>query len=163
LRHYEIVAVIHPDQSDQVPEMIDRYKTMVADSGGQVHRVEDWGRLQLAYPLMKKLYKAHYFLLNVECESRVIFALEESFKFNDAVLRTLVTKRKRKETGDSVMMVSLNAKKERERNDKSERGEKPDRGERADRGDRPDSAGKAQSAERGEPSENKDQAQQAEA
>ncbi len=112
MQHYEIVAVIHPDQSDQVSEMTERYKSIVIENGGQVHRIENWGRMPLAYPLQKKLYKAHYVLMNLECDTSSLAKLEESFKFNDAILRTLVLKRKRKETGDSVMKSSLQAKHE---------------------------------------------------
>jgi small subunit ribosomal protein S6 len=121
LRHYEIVAIIHPDQSDQVPEMIDRYKSIVTESGGQVHRVEDWGRLQLAYRLMRKLYKAHYFLMNIECTSEALVQLEEAFKFNDAVLRTLVVRRSKKITSDSPMMTNANVQGKRDSSDKKEK------------------------------------------
>lgn len=89
MRHYEIVVMVHPDQSDQVPAMIERYKTMVESDGGKVHRMEDWGRRQLAYPVAK-LHKAHYVLLNVECTDAVLKELESAFRFNDAVIRKLV-------------------------------------------------------------------------
>lgn len=98
MRHYEIVVMVHPDQSDQVPAMTDRYKAMVEGDGGKVHRLEDWGRRQLAYPIAK-LHKAHYVLLNVECSDKVLVELESAFKFNDAVIRKLVV---RKDAAESI-------------------------------------------------------------
>jgi len=89
MRHYEIVFLVHPDQSEQVPAMLERYKTMITTGGGQVHRVEDWGRRQLAYPL-QKIHKAHYVLLNVECDAKTLNELAGAFRFSDAVLRHLV-------------------------------------------------------------------------
>ena len=91
MRHYEIVFIVHPDQSEQVPGMIERYKALVTESGGIFHRLEDWGRRQLAYSI-NKLHKAHYVLMNIECEPRVIEEIETAFKFNDAVLRHLTSK-----------------------------------------------------------------------
>ncbi|MDQ8039113.1 MAG: 30S ribosomal protein S6 [Rickettsiella sp.] len=92
MRHYEIVLLIHPDQSDQVPAMLKRYTDLVTNSRGQVHRQEDWGRRQLAYPI-DKLLKAHYILLNVECDKETLTELTGNFRFNDAVLRQLIIKR----------------------------------------------------------------------
>ncbi len=92
MRHYEIVFLVHPDQSEQVPAMIDRYKATVESSGGKVHRLEDWGRRQLAYPI-NKIHKAHYVLLNVECDQAVRDEIETAFRFNDAVIRSLILKR----------------------------------------------------------------------
>ena len=89
MRHYEIVFMVHPDQSEQVPRMIERYTGSVKEAGGQVHRLEDWGRRQLAYPI-NKLHKAHYVLMNVEAPQQVIDELETTFRYNDAVLRSLV-------------------------------------------------------------------------
>jgi small subunit ribosomal protein S6 len=89
MRHYEIVFLVHPDQSEQVPAMLERYKGMIAAGGGAVHRVEDWGRRQLAYPLAK-IHKAHYVLLNIECDAKTLNELSGSFRFSDAVLRHLV-------------------------------------------------------------------------
>lgn len=89
MRHYEIVIMVHPDQSEQVPAMIERYRGMVEADGGKVHRYEDWGRRQLAYPI-NNLHKAHYLLLNIECSQEVLVELESAFKFNDAVIRKLV-------------------------------------------------------------------------
>lgn len=89
MRHYEVVFLVHPDQSDQVPAMIERYTSIVKESGGQVHRLEDWGRRQLAYPI-NKIHKAHYVLMNVECNTEALNELNYSFRFNDAVIRNLV-------------------------------------------------------------------------
>ena len=89
MRHYEIVVMVHPDQSEQVPAMIERYKNMVTSDGGKVHRLEDWGRRQLAYPILN-LHKTHYVLMNVECSDAVLKELESAFRFNDAVIRKLV-------------------------------------------------------------------------
>ncbi|MGC2462053.1 MAG: 30S ribosomal protein S6 [Steroidobacteraceae bacterium] len=90
MRHYEIVFLVHPDQSEQVPAMIDRYKGMIAAGNGKVHRLEDWGRRQLAYPI-SKVHKAHYVLLNIECDQKTLTELIGAFRFSDAVLRHLVT------------------------------------------------------------------------
>jgi len=110
MRHYEIVLIIHPDQSEQVPAMIERYKGMVtadkAGKAGVVHRVEDWGRRQLAYQI-QKLSKAHYICMNVECDQTTLEELEHAFKFNDAVLRHLTVKMKKAETGASPMMKEV--------------------------------------------------------
>ncbi len=91
MRHYEIVFLVHPDQSEQVPAMIDRYKAMVETNGGTVHRLEDWGRRQLAYSI-NKIHKAHYVLMNVECDENVRAEIETAFRFNDAVIRNLIMK-----------------------------------------------------------------------
>jgi small subunit ribosomal protein S6 len=103
MRHYEIVFIVHPDQSDQVPAMIERYKTLVTASNGAIHRLEDWGRRQLAYPI-QKVHKAHYVLMNIECDNNTLSELENAFKFNDAVLRHLTVKMDRAETTPSPMM-----------------------------------------------------------
>src|SRR5438132_1031889 len=89
MRHYEIVFIVHPDQSEQVPAMVERYRTMVSSQGGRIHRLEDWGRRQLAYPI-SKVHKAHYVLMNIECGNATLTELEHAFKFNDAVLRHLI-------------------------------------------------------------------------
>jgi small subunit ribosomal protein S6 len=91
MRHYEIVFLVHPDQSEQVTAMIDRYKTMIEAKGGKIHRVEDWGRRQLAYPI-NKIYKAHYAMMNIECDQDMRDELETAFRFNDAVIRNLIVK-----------------------------------------------------------------------
>jgi small subunit ribosomal protein S6 len=103
MRHYEIVLLIHPDQSEQVPAMLERYKGLVTAAGGKVHRVEDWGRRQLAY-MIQKLAKAHYLCLNIECSAETLTELETGFRFNDAVLRHLTVAMDKAETNPSVMM-----------------------------------------------------------
>ena len=103
MRHYEIVFMVHPDQSEQVPGMLDRYSNIVKQGGGQVHRCEDWGRRQLAYPI-NKIHKAHYALLNVECDSVTLEEISTGFKFNDAVLRNLMMRRKSADTEESPLM-----------------------------------------------------------
>lgn len=103
MRHYEIVLLVHPDQSEQVPAMLERYKGLVTASGGQVHRVEDWGRFQLAY-LINKLAKAHYLCLNIECSKETLAEIETGFRFNDAILRHMTVRRDKAETGSSSMM-----------------------------------------------------------
>lgn len=100
MRHYEIVFMVHPDQSDQVPGMIERYGALIEKSNGVVHRIEDWGRRQLAYQV-SKIHKAHYVLMNIEVERETLEELESAFRFNDAVLRNLVIKRRGPETGNS--------------------------------------------------------------
>lgn len=103
MRHYEIVFIVHPDQSEQVPAMIERYKSMVESQQGSMHRVEDWGRLQLAYPI-QKVAKAHYVLMNIECTPKTLEELEHAFRFNDAVLRHLVVGMRKAETAPSPML-----------------------------------------------------------
>jgi len=109
MRHYEIVFIVHPDQSEQVPAMIERYKTMLVNAGGAIHRLEDWGRRQLAYPI-QKLHKAHYVLMNIECSTETLAELEHAFKFNDAVLRHLTIKMNHAVTEASPMMKDEKAK-----------------------------------------------------
>ena len=106
MRHYEIVFIVHPDQSEQVPAMIDRYKATLAASGGKIHRIEDWGRRQMAY-MIDKLAKAHYVCMNIECDQKTLEELEHAFKFNDAVLRHLIIKTKKAETEPSIMMKEV--------------------------------------------------------
>ena len=106
MRHYEIVLLIHPDQSEQVPAMLERYKGMITAGGGKVHREEDWGRRQLAY-MINKLAKAHYICLNIEASQAVMGELEHAFRFNDAVLRHLTVQKKKAETGPSLMMKTV--------------------------------------------------------
>jgi small subunit ribosomal protein S6 len=103
MRHYEIVFIVHPDQSEQVPAMIERYRTLVTGRNGQIHRLEDWGRRQMAYPI-QKVHKAHYVLMNIECDGEALAELEHAFKFNDAVLRHLTIKMKKAVTTPSPMM-----------------------------------------------------------
>ncbi len=103
MRHYEIVFLVHPDQSEQVPAMVERYRGIIDSSGGMVHREEDWGRRQLAYPI-NKVYKAHYVLMNIECELEALEELTSAFKFNDAVIRHMVMKVKSAITAESPLL-----------------------------------------------------------
>ena len=105
MRHYEIVFLVHPDQSDQVPAMCERYRSLIEADGGHVHRLEDWGRRQLAYPI-EKIYKAHYVLMNVECSQTVLNEIKSAFRFNDAVLRNLVISRPSADTAPSPLLKS---------------------------------------------------------
>ena len=104
MRHYEVVFLVHPDQSEQVSAMVERYSSIVKDSGGQIHRLEDWGRRQLAYPI-NKIHKAHYVLMNIECNQEALDELNYSFKFNDAVIRNLVVTTKEAVTEVSPVMA----------------------------------------------------------
>ncbi|MGN6223171.1 30S ribosomal protein S6 [Pseudoxanthomonas sp.] len=123
MRHYEVVFLVHPDQSEQVPAMIERYKGLIENGNGKIHRLEDWGRRQLAYPI-QNLVKAHYVLLNIEADQAVLNELVETFRFNDAILRHLVIKRDGADTEQSLIMKN-----------KDEKGEKAERGERRRRDD----------------------------
>ncbi len=114
MRHYEIVFLVHPDQSEQVPAMVERYQGMVTNSGGKVHRFEDWGRRQLAHPI-SKAHKAHFVLLNVECNHDVLTEITSAFRFNDAVLRNLVISRKEAVTEASPMALAVEEEKVKER------------------------------------------------
>ncbi len=120
MRHYEIVFMVHPDQSEQVPGMIERYTTILKQDGGQIHRLEDWGRRQLAYPI-EKLHKAHYVLINAEATAESVEELETAFRFNDVILRNLVMRTKSAITEASPMMKE----ERRERREESPRAEKP--------------------------------------
>lgn len=121
MRHYEVVFLVHPDQSEQVPAMVERYKALIEGGEGKIHRLEDWGRRQLAYPIAN-LVKAHYVLLNIECGIAVLNELVDGFRFNDAVLRHLVMRRDEAETEQSLIMKF-----------KDEKADKPERGERGER------------------------------
>ncbi len=103
MRHYEIVFLVHPDQSAQVPAMVERYKATIQQDGGLIHRYEDWGRRQLAYPI-NKVHKAHYILMNVECAQKALDELEDAFRYNDAILRNLVLRRKEAITQPSTIL-----------------------------------------------------------
>lgn len=109
MRHYEVVFIVHPDQSEQVPAMIERYQTLLKTNSGNIHRLEDWGRRQLAYPI-QKIHKAHYVLMNIECDQKTLEELETSFKFNDAVLRHLTFATKVAVTSPSPMMKEEKSK-----------------------------------------------------
>ena len=118
MRHYEIVFLVHPDQSEQVPAMIERYRGMISAGGGTVHRLEDWGRRQLAYPI-NNLAKAHYVLLNIECGADVVTELQTGFRFNDAVLRHLIVKRDEAITEQSFILKNKDDKGSRRRDDEA--------------------------------------------
>ena len=139
MRHYEVVFLVHPDQSEQVPAMVERYKSMIEADGGKIHRLEDWGRRQLAFP-MQHLAKAHYVLLNIEVSQNVLDELVSGFRFNDAVLRHLVIKRDDAVTEMSAIMKNKDDKGDRRRRDDEGGfggdGDFEERGNRADRGDR---------------------------
>ena len=138
MRHYEVVFLVHPDQSEQVPAMIERYKSLIEGGEGTVHRLEDWGRRQLAYPI-QNLVKAHYVLMNIECSQAVHNELVDSFRFNDAVLRHLVIKRDGPDTEQSLIMKF-----------KDEKGDKGERGERRRRDDDGDAAPAADASDNAE-------------
>ena len=135
MRHYEIVFLVHPDQSEQVPAMIERYKGAIEAGNGKIHRLEDWGRRQLAYPI-QNLVKAHYVLLNIEAEQSVLDELVDTFRFNDAILRHLVMRRDGADTEQSLIMKN-----------KDEKGDKPERRRRDDESDSAVGTGDNENAE----------------
>jgi small subunit ribosomal protein S6 len=143
MRHYEIVFLVHPDQSEQVPAMVDRYRSMIEGEGGTIHRLEDWGRRQLAFPIAK-VHKAHYVLMNVECGQKVLDELNSAFRFNDAVLRNLVISRDKAVTDPSPLAKSKEDRDDDRRRDRRDR-RGGDGGEGAGRGD-----GERPAAARGE-------------
>ncbi|HFD11895.1 MAG TPA: 30S ribosomal protein S6 [Crenotrichaceae bacterium] len=112
MRHYEIVFLVHPDQSEQVPSMIERYRSSVETRGGSIHRLEDWGRRQLAYPI-NKLHKAHYVLMNIECDQEALDEINSAFRFNDAVIRNLIINCKKAITEPSAMLKANEERNER--------------------------------------------------
>ena len=137
MRHYEICFIVHPDQSEQVPAMIERYRAMVAAKNGRIHRLEDWGRRQLAYPIAK-VHKAHYVLLNIESDRETLAELEHAFKFNDAVLRHLIVAMREAVVTPSPMMREEKPRSgDRDRDRDGERGERGERGGRGERRERP--------------------------
>jgi small subunit ribosomal protein S6 len=143
MRHYEIVVMVHPDQSEQVPAMIERYKNMVEADGGRVHRLEDWGRRQLAYPVAK-VHKAHYLLMNVECSDAALRELESAFRFNDAVIRKLVVKQDKAETDQSPL---FKAPEEDKRSERPRSGEASDETSSAETPAESESESESESAE----------------
>jgi len=149
MRHYEIVFLVHPDQSEQVPAMVERYTAMVTKDGGTVHRLEDWGRRQLAFPI-NKIHKAHYVLMNVEAGDDAMEELTSTFRFNDAVIRNLVIRRDEAVTGESPIMKA--EKESRERKSRFDDRKGDDKGPRGERAERAEKAGKpaAESAEKAE-------------
>ncbi len=112
MRHYEVVFLVHPDQSEQVPAMVERYTTQIKEAGGNVHRLEDWGRRQLAYPI-NKIHKAHYVLMNIECDQATLRSLEDAFRYNDAVIRNLFIRRDEAITEESPLAKSAEEKRSR--------------------------------------------------
>ncbi len=120
MRHYEIVFLVHPDQSEQVPAMVERYRTTIESKEGKIHRLEDWGRRQLAYPI-NKIHKAHYVLMNIECDQEVLDELESLFRFNDAVIRNLVIKCDEAITDQSPLAKSKEEKDTRDRERSADR------------------------------------------
>lgn len=123
MRHYEIVLMVHPDQSEQVPAMVERYTKTISETGGQVHRLEDWGRRHLAYPI-NKIHKAHYVLMNVECSQPVLDELTHNFRFNDAIIRDMVIRRPGADTAPSPMKAPEG--REDRRSSSEERGRRDD-------------------------------------
>jgi small subunit ribosomal protein S6 len=109
MKHYEIVIIVHPDQSEQVPAMVERYRAVIEGKAGQIHRLEDWGRRQLAYPI-NKIHKAHYVLMNIECDVEVVKELVSAFRFNDAVIRHIVLNRKKAITEPSPLLTKKDEK-----------------------------------------------------
>ena len=112
MRHYEVVFLVHPDQSEQVPAMVERYTGMVKEAGGKIHRLEDWGRRQLAYPI-NKVHKAHYVLMNIECGQSILDELSDAFRYNDAVIRNLIIRRNEAITEESLMAKGAEEKRSR--------------------------------------------------
>lgn len=134
MRHYEIVFLVHPDQSEQVPAMIERYKGMITAGGGQVHRLEDWGRRQLTFPIAK-VHKAHYVLMNIECDGKTLAELEGSFRFSDAVIRHLTTRMNAAVTEPSPMAKAGDEKSDEGRGDRDDCDDRDDRDDRPMRGE----------------------------
>jgi small subunit ribosomal protein S6 len=151
MRHYEVVFLVHPDQSEQVPAMVERYKALIEGDNGKIHRLEDWGRRQLAYPI-QHLAKAHYVLLNIECSAAVLAELESGFRFNDAVLRHLIVTRENAVTEMSPIMKNKDDKGGRRRDDEgfgfgSDDDEPRPRRERTPREETPAAAAPSEAAE----------------
>ena len=141
MRHYEVVFLVHPDQSEQVPAMLDRYREIIESRGGAIHRNEDWGRRQLAYPI-QKLHKAHYVMLNIECNTEALEELQSAFRFNDAVLRHMFIRREEALTEASLIMQ---AKEEKNRSEDSDRRRRDDRSDRrAESSEKNDSEGETE-------------------
>jgi len=123
MRHYEIIFLVHPDQSEQVPAMIERYTTTIEADGGAIHRLEDWGRRHLAYPI-NKIHKAHYVLMNVECSNVALDELDSNFRYNDSVIRSMVVRMKAAETGDSPVKAA-ESREDKRRQERAPRAEAP--------------------------------------
>lgn len=137
MRHYEVVFLVHPDQSDQVPGMVERYKSLIEKGNGAVHRLEDWGRRQLAFPI-SKIHKAHYIMMNIEVDGDVLAELESAFRFNDAVIRNMIIRRKAAVTGNSKIyeeeLREQEKEKEREQRREQEYAERRAQAARASEG-----------------------------
>ncbi len=144
MRHYEIVFMVHPDQSEQVPGMVERYTAAVKSSGGQVHRLEDWGRRQLAYSI-NKIHKAHYVLMNVECTDEALDELTTNFRYNDAILRNMVIRE-----DEAITEESFIAKADKEGRDRKPRPARPERRDEGDSSDNDDSDSDDTDQEKGE-------------
>ena len=132
MRHYEIIFLVHPDQSEQVGGMVERYTKLIEEDGGKIHRLEDWGRRQLAYAI-DNVHKAHYVLMNIECSAKALAELEDNFRYNDAVIRNMILRRDEAVTGQSEML-----KAEENRSERRERRERPAESESADGSDNAD-------------------------
>ena len=141
MRHYEIVYLVHPDQSEQVTAMADRYKGVIEQGNGVVHRYEDWGRRQLAYPI-NKIHKAHYIMMNVEVSQEILDEIENLFRFNDAIIRSLVLKMKGPETEPSIMMKEVEAERQRDEERDAARAEEAEAKAKAEK----EAAAKAEAA-----------------
>ena len=126
MRHYEIVILVHPDQSEQVPAMVERYTGIIADAGGEVHRLEDWGRRHMAYPI-NKIHKAHYVLMNIECTGEALDELSHNFRFNDAIIRDMIIRRK--EAITEVSLIKASEGREERRYDREDRRPAPEAAE----------------------------------
>ena len=120
MRHYEVVIMVHPDQSENVPAMTERYRGIIENGGGKIHRLEDWGRRQLTFTVAK-VHKAHYILMNIECGQAVLKQLEDAFRYNDAVIRNLIMKRDRAETEQTAMLKAAEAKEKEEQRERRRR------------------------------------------
>lgn len=134
MRHYEIVFLVHPDQSEQVPSMVERYKAIIEEGKGQIHRLEDWGRRQLAYPI-NKIHKAHYVLMNVECGKEAIEEIENVFRFNDAIIRNMILNMDEAVTEPSPMVKPERESRDRDRGERRGDDDRGDRRGDSDRGD----------------------------
>jgi len=131
MRHYEVIFLVHPDQSEQVPAMVERYRSTIESNGGAIHRLEDWGRRQLAYPI-QKLHKAHYIMMNIECNAETLEELTSAFRFNDAVLRNMVVKMNEAVTDPSLMAKAKEEKDNRSYREDTSAEQKDDSGEAAE-------------------------------
>lgn len=135
MRHYEVVFLVHPDQSEQVPGMIERYSSLITQGGGNIHRREDWGRRQLAFPI-NKIHKAHYALLNIECDQSTLEELNTAFRFNDAVLRNMIMGRKSADTSESpIMKIENESRDKKERDEAAQQASQPAKPESSDSDD----------------------------